>query len=102
MQDTNRKRDVSILNWMGTLFLLCIPGVNLVMLFVWAFTAKSHSKRTFVIASLIWIVILIVLGALALAFYGDQTVDWLKQQYTVLPVESPVAAPIDPAVVIPG
>ncbi len=61
MEDTNNNT-VSVGNWMLTLLLMCIPLVNLIMLFVWAFGSSTPaSKANWAKASLIWLVIGIVL-----------------------------------------
>ncbi|MBP7276241.1 MAG: hypothetical protein KBA51_08575 [Kiritimatiellae bacterium] len=53
---------VSVGSWMLTYLLMCIPLVNLIMLFVWAFSGSTPvSKANWAKASLIWMVIVIVL-----------------------------------------
>ena len=37
---------VSVLNWMWTIVLACIPGVNIIALFLLAFLSKKQPKRT--------------------------------------------------------
>ncbi|PYE50295.1 hypothetical protein HUB98_00700 [Paenibacillus barcinonensis] len=60
---------VSFGSWMLTLFLMMIPLVNLIMLFVWAFGGSNPSKANYAKATLMWAligiviyIILIVLG----------------------------------------
>ncbi|MEF9973876.1 MAG: hypothetical protein RR296_02260 [Clostridia bacterium] len=84
-----KRRDISVLNWLGTLFLSIIPGVNLVMFFVWAFASKRATKRHFAIAALILTVLLLVVGVLACALYGDAIVGFLERL-------TPSAAPTSP------
>ena len=60
MARNSSKRQPSVLNWMGSLILYAIPGVNLIFLILSAIFAKSTSKRSFAIAG----ILLIVLGAL--------------------------------------
>lgn len=63
------KGKISILNWMGTLFLTSIPGVNLIALICFLIFAKSSSKKTYAAAALIWILILMIaLVVLAVVF----------------------------------
>ncbi|PZT53015.1 hypothetical protein DN757_24535 [Paenibacillus silvae] len=52
---------------MLTLFLLMIPLVNLIMLFVWAFGGSNPSKANFAKASLMWGLIVIVFYILLIA-----------------------------------
>ncbi|MBB6024101.1 putative membrane protein YqjE [Paenibacillus sp. JGP012] len=58
---------VSFGSWMLTLFLLMIPLVNLIMLFVWAFGGSNPSKANFAKASLMWGLIVIVFYILLIA-----------------------------------
>lgn len=85
MQDEPRNTDVSIHNWMGTQLLLVIPGVNLIMLIVWSFSARTRSKRNFAISALILTFIFIALCWVALAFFGTQIVDWLAKLNSTSP-----------------
>ncbi|HEX5961331.1 MAG TPA: hypothetical protein VFY97_08830 [Rhodanobacteraceae bacterium] len=56
---------VSLGDWVLTLIILCIPLVNLVMLFVWGFSAGTHpSKQNFCRAYLILLAIVFVLAIL--------------------------------------
>lgn len=55
-------KPVSIGDWVLTIFLLCIPIVGLILLFVWAFGSNTpKSKSNFAKAQLIWILIDIIL-----------------------------------------
>ena len=47
------KRTPSVLNWMGTLILYSIPGVNLIFLILSALFARSSAKRGFAIAAIL-------------------------------------------------
>ncbi len=65
---------VSILDWVLTMIVMAIPCVNVIMLFVYAFTGDKESKKNFfkarliliaasIIASIIfWVVLFVVLG----------------------------------------
>lgn len=64
---------VSVKSWMLTMFLLAIPIVNIVLLFVWAFGRVSNpSKANYAKASLLWmaIVIAIYLGLIAIYIFA--------------------------------
>lgn len=69
-----RKKGISILNWMGTLVLCAVPGVNILVLALMAGLAKSRSKRTFAGAALILIGIIAALIIAAFMLFGDQLV----------------------------
>ena len=56
------KRTPSVLNWMGTLILYSIPGVNLIFLILSAIFARSSAKRGFAVAG----ILLLLLGAILL------------------------------------
>lgn len=65
--------EVSTGDWMLTIFLLMIPIVGIILLFVWAFGGGTkRSKANFAKASLIWLAIIIcfylILGAAVLSF----------------------------------
>ncbi len=58
-------KDMSVGAWMLTLFLMCIPVVGIVMLFMWAFGSNAPEfKRNFARAVLIFAVIVGVLTAI--------------------------------------
>lgn len=65
----------SVLNWMGTLILYAIPGVNLLFLILSAIFARTHAKRSFAIAGILLMLLcfLLVGGAFALfpEFFTD-------------------------------
>jgi hypothetical protein len=53
-------RPVSVGDWMVTYLLMCIPLVNIILLFVWAFGGNTPiSKANWAKASLLWILIAI-------------------------------------------
>lgn len=55
-------------SWVLTLFLMCIPIVNIVLLFVWAFGSNTEaSKQNWARANLVWILIGIIA---TVAFFG--------------------------------
>ena len=59
--EKNKSKKISILNWMGTLLVCSIPGVNLLALILFIIFAKNPSKRSFAIAS----ILLMILAAAA-------------------------------------
>lgn len=54
--------EVTVANWMVTFLLLCIPFVNIIMIFVWAFGGAEVSKSNWAKATLLWMLISIVLA----------------------------------------
>ena len=75
----NGKNRPSILNWMGTLILYGIPGVNLILWIVWAFAAKRRSRKNFAIALLILTFIFAALIAAAICLFGTEILEWARQ-----------------------
>ncbi len=62
---------VSLGDWIITLIVLCIPIVNIVMLFVWGFSAGTQpSKRNYCRAALIMMVVMFVLYFLLIMTFG--------------------------------
>lgn len=77
-----KKNRISVLNWMGTLLLCAIPGVNLIATICFLIFAKSPSKKSFALATLLWMLIAaVVLIALLLALpdQAAQLADWLRE-----------------------
>ena len=48
---------LSVGQWILTLFLLSLPIINIVMLFVWAFGGHKDQRENFAKAGLIWMLI---------------------------------------------
>lgn len=70
MQDETY-RPVTVGNWVLTMFLMCIPLVNLILLFVWAFGSNTEiSKSNWAKASLIWMLIGIAFSVLMFVVLG--------------------------------
>ena len=67
----NGKNRPSILNWMGTLILYGIPGVNLIFLILSIIFAKTSAKRNFAIAALLLMVLSVVLLCAAFVAFPD-------------------------------
>lgn len=54
---------VTVGEWVISMLLLCIPCVNIVLMFVWAFSSsEKKSKSNFFKAALIWYAIAMVLS----------------------------------------
>lgn len=56
-------------DWMLTRLILCIPVVNLVMMFVWAFGNGKKSKSNIFKAELVWLLISFVLSIIMLIVF---------------------------------
>ena len=72
-------KKVSVGGWMGTILLSAIPVVNIVLWFIWAFTAKRPSRRTYA-AAMLWLTLLfLILAGAGLYFFGSDLLAWCRQ-----------------------
>ena len=67
----NGKKGPSVLNWMGTLILCGIPGINLIFLILSAIFGKSSAKRSFAVAGILLMLLSLVLTCAAFAIFPD-------------------------------
>ena len=67
----NGKKGPSVLNWMGTLILCGIPGINLIFLILSAIFGKSSAKRSFAVAGILLMLLCLVLTCAAFAIFPD-------------------------------
>ncbi len=96
-REFGRRSVVSVMNWIGTLIVLAIPGVNIIMLFVWAITCKRASKRNFCIAVLVLTLIAFALSLALIAVYGDVIaagIENLDAKWLLNPVAAATATPV--------
>lgn len=70
--EKSKGRRVSVLNWMGTLILCAIPGVNVVALILFIIFAKAQPKRSFAIASLILTLLVFALICAAFLIFPEE------------------------------
>lgn len=70
--EKGRSRRISVWNWLGTLIVLAIPGVNIVALILFLIFAQAQAKRSFCIAYMILLILALVLAGLALLLLPDQ------------------------------
>ena len=52
---------VSILSWMVMLFVLAIPGVNIIVTLLWAFIGKNRTQRNYFRAIIAWQLVCLLL-----------------------------------------
>ncbi|MBO7600642.1 MAG: hypothetical protein J6S95_05790 [Lachnospiraceae bacterium] len=69
-QDPKNLEPVPIGTWLGIMFLSLIPCVNIIMLFVWAFSEGRESRKNWAKAQLIFIAIMIVLEIVLMVLFG--------------------------------
>lgn len=65
-EKSSKYRKVSVWNWMGTLILFNIPGVNIIALILTIILAKAQAKRSFAIA---WLLLSLIGIALVCAAF---------------------------------
>ena len=74
--------------WVLNLFLVAIPIVGLVLLFVWAFGSNTApSKKNWARANLIWVLIAIILCIVLVVVsmaLGLPFADYLRQHYNIV------------------
>ena len=62
MPISDLEEPVSMGEWMITMLLMCIPCVNIILMFVWAFgSSAKRSKSNYFKAALVWSGIFLVL-----------------------------------------
>ena len=75
----NGKNKPSVWNWMGSLILYAIPGVNLIFLILSAIFAKSTSKRSFAIAGILLMVLCLLLICAVFVAFPDQLTEYAQK-----------------------
>ena len=65
------RKTPSVLNWLGTLILYSIPGINLIFLILSVIFARSSAKRGFAIAGILLFVLCLALICAAFAIFPD-------------------------------
>ena len=73
-----KRKPISVINWMLTVLLSVIPGINVVGFIAMIIFAKNRSKKNFAIASLLLCTIFAVLFVAAFVLFGDQIVEFAK------------------------
>ena len=68
-----KKNRISVLNWMGTMLVFAIPGVNILAMILFLIFARSASKKTYVLALLLWTLILAVAAVTLLLVFPEQS-----------------------------
>lgn len=53
---------VSVGSWMGMQLVTAIPLINLVMVFVWAFSGENQSRKNYYRAILCWVLIFLLVS----------------------------------------
>lgn len=70
---------VSIGTWLGIMFISLIPCVNIIMLFVWAFSEGKESRKNWAKAQLIFLAIVIGIYTLLMFLFGATLVALINE-----------------------
>lgn len=73
-----REQQLSVLDWMGTLFVSMIPVVNIIVFFVWQVAPVKKVRQRFGMAALLLCTIFALLFFVAFMIWGNQIVSWLE------------------------
>ena len=68
---SSKNKKISVWNWIGTIILMGIPGVNLISAILFIIFAKAQAKRSFCIAWLILSAVSLILLCAAFLFLPD-------------------------------
>lgn len=70
---TGRKyKKVSMWNWMGTILLSAIPGVNFIAAILFIIFAKAQAKRSYAVALLILLLVQVALVCAGFILFSEQ------------------------------
>lgn len=78
-----REQQISVFNWMLTLLISMIPGLNLIVWLAWQFMPVKKMRKRFALACLLLTVLLAIAFFACFMVWGPQIVEWLKSVQTV-------------------
>ena len=80
--ETDLEEPISMGDWLVTMLLMLIPCVNIVLMFVWAFSSKEKkSKSNYFKAALIFAAIVLVLYIILIAIFGVAITSMISSNY---------------------
>ncbi|MDE5695943.1 MAG: hypothetical protein K2I96_00800 [Lachnospiraceae bacterium] len=80
--DSSLEEPVTFADWMISMLIMCIPCVNIIMMFVWAFGSNTKkSKSNYFKASLVWMLIGVVLMIVMAGAFGAIFASLLEASY---------------------
>ena len=75
---------VSVGDWMLTIFIMAIPFINIIMLFVWAFSGgPNKSKANWAKASLLWMLIIMIISFVIIGLIGGALLSNLFSEFEI-------------------
>lgn len=67
VQNVQKEETISILNWLGTIFLYTIPCVGLIVYIIWAFDKNANkNKSNYCKAMLIYSIVATIIAVVAI------------------------------------
>ena len=80
--ETDLEEPISMGEWLVTMLLMLIPCVNIVLMFVWAFSSKEKkSESNYFKAALIFAAIVLVLYIILIAIFGVAITSMINSNY---------------------
>lgn len=80
--DSDLEEPVTFADWMITTLIMCIPCVNIIMMFVWAFSSNTKkSKSNYFKAALVWMAIAVVLSIILSVAVGASIASFTNYYY---------------------
>lgn len=81
-----REQQISVFQWMLTLLISMIPGVNLIVWLAWQFMPVKKVRKRFALAALLLTILLAIAFFACFMAWGPQIVAWLQSiQPTAVP-----------------
>lgn len=76
-RESSAARGISFVNWVVTLLLSAIPGMNIVYFIITIAFARHPAKKSYAVAALTLTLIVLVALSIAVIFFGDDIAKWL-------------------------
>ena len=92
-ENIKKYRKVSVWNWMGTLIVMAIPGVNIIATILFIIFAKAQAKRSYAVANLILALVITALFCAAFIIFGQEIAAFTEYLRTN-PVLDLISAPV--------
>lgn len=70
-------RTISFANWLITLVLSVIPGVNIIFFVITLTFARHPAKKSFAVAALVLTLVILIALSMAIILFGEEIARWL-------------------------
>lgn len=84
-KETKGVKKVSFFNWVVTLIVSVIPGVNILFFIITSMFAKNPSKRMYAAAALVLTLLVLIACCVAVIFFGTELVEWAQEAIDSVP-----------------